>query len=211
MNKFFIIFVLLFVSTAYSKAGIIMKFLPSAPEDSVAKYDIYRDSVLGQSKRIGTITVNDSISRLDTVSFSDTTVSRGTPYWYSVTALNAAGANSERSTKTKIGIPKLEIVDTLKLFSHGDIVLKMDSTFNPLGGGLKVEASHPLVKWDTVQKYIIFSGNAVRSSGINELVIIKASYYDKFFARDTVRVIIPKYKIGTPKNLLMISYDFVEY
>ncbi|HUC86818.1 MAG TPA: fibronectin type III domain-containing protein, partial [Candidatus Saccharimonadales bacterium] len=86
-------------ATATSSAQVSLKWDASTDNVGVTEYKVYRN---GSSTALATITAPTT----STVSYTDATVSADTAYSYQVTALDAAGNQSAKSTSVSVTTPK---------------------------------------------------------------------------------------------------------
>lgn len=181
--------ILVFLAPA-AHAGIGVRWLANPVTDSVSVYSIQRDGA-----EIGRLARRPG----DTLEFPDTLTVGGVAYRYTIVA-HAFGVVSDTSAATIVGFPLLNLPDTLRAPQYGSLEVALPSAYHPLRGLAPLEVTAPAwVTWDSVGHRLSFAG---LRAGRNERVAVRFCYYGKFCAADTVLVIQPPAKPGTPRNLL---------
>ena len=169
---------------AYSK-GILVRFLPNPPEDSVTEYHVLRsDGPGGAPTPVGRV---DAAAGRDTLAFADTSACKGLAYRYSILALDAWGGVSDPSESTEVALPALTFPDTLRAGSQGarwTLPLGADplSGAAPLDLALQDSARFTL-RYDAKTHQAEISPREGAGSG---WAVVIASYYGKFADRDSV-------------------------
>ena len=174
--------------------GILVKFLPNPAGDSVVRYDVYRSEKPGDTgSAIGEI--HTGLNQ-DTLRFPDLSVQKGIAYFYSVRAIDDSGNISPFSPQTRVGLPRLNLPDTLR----PDPTSKL-TRFVLAAAGQPLKGSETLVLevLDPDRIDIVFSDSAGRAdfrsrSGKADTarVIVRATYLGKFEDRDTLIAIVPE-------------------
>lgn len=165
-------------SPAFSK-GIMVRFLPNPPEDSVVTYRVLRADGPG----LAPVPVGDvpaAVSR-DTFSFADSTALKGRPYLYSIIGLDAGGGISDPSESTEVAMPVLGLPDTLQGGAQGARWTLAVGT-DPLAGAFPLalslaDTSRFLLRYDSAARQIVFTA---RGSALSGQVIVRATYFGKF-------------------------------
>lgn len=171
-------------SSAYSK-GILVRFLPNPPEDSVVTYRVLRADGPGLPPApVGDVPA--AVIR-DTFSFADTSASKGRPYLYSIIGLNAGGGISDPSESTTVATPILGMPDTLQGGALG-ARWTLASGADPLAGASPLalslaDSSRFLLRFDSVARQIVFTA---RGSALSGQVVVRATYFGKFTDQRTV-------------------------
>ncbi len=171
--------------------SIFVRWLANPGTDSVAEYSIQRNG----------LEVGRAVHRaVDTLEFHDSTVLPATAYRYPMVAHTVYGLSSDTSSSSLIAFPgTLGMPDTLRAPQNGSLEYGLPSGYHPLRGSVQMALySRTWVSWDSVGNKLVMAG--VRA-GRNELIPVSFCYYDKFCAADTVRIIIPAAKPGTPRNI----------
>lgn len=173
-----------------SARGIVVRFLPNLPEDSITRYLVYRST---ESGRIGTaIGEVLPLKGVDTLRFPDLSAAKGIPYFYSVVGVDAAGRETEASVQTLIALPKLALPDSASLVrtaSGTQAALPLNPEARPLGSSvpLKVsvsDTSRVTVSFDSASGKIVLRAKT-GWTGLQK-VVVTASYYGKFEDRDSL-------------------------
>lgn len=171
--------------------GILVKFLPNPPEDSIVRYDVYRaDSAGRPGLPIGEILPAPG---QDTLRFPDVSAAKGRAYFYTVTAVNAAGAESDLSDETEVGIPSLALPDTLRPDAQGITQVTVPFAAAPLKGFATLALETPdsarfVLRYDDASGRAVFGSRSGRADTAK--IIVRASYFGKFEDRDTVIVMM---------------------
>lgn len=171
-------------SPALSK-GIVVRFLPNPPEDSVVTYRVLRADGPG----LAPVPVGDvpaAVGR-DTFAFADSSALKGRPYLYSIIGLNAGGGISDPSESTTVATPILGLPDTLQGGAQGarwTLALGAD----PLAGASPLalslaDSSRFLLRYDSAARQIVFTA---RGSALSGQVVVRATYFGKFTDQRTV-------------------------
>lgn len=171
-------------SPAFSK-GILVRFLPNPPEDSVVTYRVLRADGPGLAPvPVGDVPV--AVIR-DTFSYADTSALKGRPYLYSIVGLDAGGGISDPSESTTVATPILGLPDTLQggaLGARWTLALGAD----PLAGASPLalslaDSSRFLLRFDSTARQIVFTA---RGSALSGEVVVRATYFGKFTDQRTV-------------------------
>lgn len=167
--------------------GILVKFLPNPPEDSIVRYDVYRSS---DSADAGTSIGSILPIVADTLRYPDLSADKGTAYFYSIRAVNGDGLESDPSDVTAAAMPALALPDTLRADSAGAARWTLSLSARPLPGVplfcALVDSSRFSLVFDSTRGKITFVPRAPR--GDTAKLIVRASYFGKFEDRDTVLV-----------------------
>jgi hypothetical protein len=171
-------------SPALSK-GIVVRFLPNPPEDSVVTYRVLRADGPG----LAPVPVGDvpaAVSR-DTFAFADSSALKGRPYLYSIIGLDAGGGISDPSESTAVATPILGLPDTLQGGAQGarwTLALGAD----PLAGTCPLalslaDSSRFLLRYDSAARQIVFTA---RGGALSGQVVVRATYFGKFTDQRTL-------------------------
>jgi hypothetical protein len=171
--------------------GVLVKFLPCPPEDSVARYDVYRSADSTQpGLPVGFILP----VAVDTLRYPDPAAGKGSAWYYSIKAVNAAGLESDPSGWTEAGAPLLALPDTLRPDLSGLTRHALASSAHPLRAAAPLfslaDSSRFLIRFDSAGARLEFLSRDGRAD--TGLVVVRASYYAKFSDEDTVLVIAAK-------------------
>jgi hypothetical protein len=168
--------------------GILVKFLPNPPEDSIVRYDVYRSTDSGQ---MGALLGSILPAAVDTLRYPDVGAQKGVAYFYSIKGVNAGGLESDPSDQTEAALPSLALPDTLRPDSSGSARCPLAASARPLQGVplslTLVDSSRFLLRYDAAAGRVEFRPVAGRAD--TGRVIVRASYYGKFEDRDTLLVV----------------------
>lgn len=166
---------------SFSK-GILVRFLPNPPEDSVVSYQVMRaDGFALAPVQVGQMA---AVAGSDTLAFADTTALKGRPYVYSIIGLDAGGGASAPSESTEVAQPFLALPDTLSGGSQGArFTLSLGA--NPLSGSAPLslsleDSSRFSLRYDSAAGQIVFAPRGAARSG---QVVVRATYFGKFTDR----------------------------
>jgi|GEM_PF-6489094 len=172
--------------------GITVRFLASPPEDSIAQYTVYRSgSAQGPVSLIGQVSASP---HKDTLSFSDTSVNKGTSYFYSIRAVNREGIESDPSEATQIAFPVLSLPDTLRPDAASRATsIALSEAIDPLRGSVPLsvalkDSSRFTMAFDLATRTLSFRSRSGRAD--TGAVIARAEYFGKFGDKDTLLVIV---------------------
>jgi len=159
--------------------GIMVRFLPNPPEDSVVNYQVMRADGVGLAPaQVGQVS---AAAGRDTFAFADTSALKGRPYVYSIIGLDAGGGASAPSESTEVAQPFLALPDTLIGGAQGArFTLSLGA--NPLSGlaplSLSLEdSSRFTLRYDSAAGQIVFAARGAARSG---QVVVRATYFGKF-------------------------------
>ena len=147
--------------------GILVRFLPNPPEDSIVTYRVLRADGPGLAPApVGDVPA--AVNR-DTFSFADSSALKGRPYLYSIIGLNAGGGISDPSESTTVATPILGLPDTLLGGAQGarwTLALAADplAGVSPLALAL-ADSSHFLLRYDSAARQIVFTPRGSMLSG----------------------------------------------
>jgi hypothetical protein len=175
-----------------SAKGVYVRFLANPAEDSIVRYIVYRSTVSGDSgEAVGELA---AVAGRDTLSFPDSNVDRGKPYFYTITARNAGGLESDRSTETEEAFPLLSLPDTLRPDAVSRLTrVSLSSGADPMNGAAPLSVSLA----DSARFFVTYDAGTHRAtfrsrSGLADTarLIVRAGYFGKFEDRDTALVIV---------------------
>lgn len=171
--------------------GILVRFLASPAEDSVARYDIYR-SLPGDSAaaRIGSL---PAAPGADTLAWPDSAAAKGVAYRYAIRAVTSNGWESDPSDSTWIGAPRLALPDTLRIPAGGPARFVLPPEAHPLKGHAPLLLSadredRVRLHHDTAAGALELHARDHRTDTFR--VVIAAAYHGKFQDADTVVVLL---------------------
>lgn len=170
--------------------GILVRFLASPGEDSVARYDVYRGRPGDSALRIGSL---PAAPGSDTLTYPDSGAAKGVAYRYAIRAVATSGLESDPSDSTWIGTPRLALPDTLRIPAGGPARIALPPEAHPLIGHapllLAIDREDRLrLRHDTAAGSLELHARDYRPDTVR--AVIAASYHGKFQDADTVVVIL---------------------
>ncbi len=190
ISSWFPLFCLFFGLTAPLAKGIQVKFLPNSPEDSVARYMLFRSEKAGEPG----LPIADLVPVLptDTLVIPDSSAEKGKAYFYSLKAVAKDGASSELSTQSRIAHPLLLLPDTL-IIEEGFTVKEfpLEPALLPLGNEVPLELQHSdsalfSIRVDSLAGRLLFESRF--PSPFIRKISVTAAYYGKFV--DTASLVV---------------------
>jgi hypothetical protein len=187
--------------------GIMVRFLPNPPEDSVVNYQVMRADGLGLAPvQVGQVS---AAAGRDTFAFADTSALKGRPYVYSIIGLDAGGGASAPSESTEVAQPFLALPDTLVGGAQGArFTLTLGA--NPLSGSAPLslsleDSSRFTLRYDSASGQIVFAPRGAARSG---QVVVHATYFGKFTDQGSVWISLVATALrpspGAPRDIWVI-------
>lgn len=176
--------------------GILVRFLAGAPEDSLARYDVYRasgpggaegpgglGSPGGEAVLIGSVAAGST----DTLSFPDSMAARGMAFRYTIRAVDRMGMESDPSDTTWAGFPRLGLPDTLRA-SGGVARFVLPAEAHPLRGYAPLalslaDSSRVRLAFDAAAGSLELRTAGGRPDTVR--IVIQGDYFGKFADTDT--------------------------